>query len=129
MWCELLERNKFILNLYSCIPQLINVRIVAVRIEEQKVSIHFNMPNFADKPPTKWKDLGYNTVYVELDFFDIKEITLKTNTGVLKGDINIEKNEDKNLKISISGDVYLELIADVGIIQSVSGYIDKPEVL
>ncbi|WP_255299180.1 Imm50 family immunity protein [Bacillus pseudomycoides] len=66
MWYSNLEGNRFISNLYNEAPSLLDVRIVAVKIEDEgkKISINFNMPKFADNPPKKWKDLNYNTVFI-----------------------------------------------------------------
>ncbi|EEM18355.1 hypothetical protein COM13_11815 [Bacillus pseudomycoides] len=126
MWYSNLEGNRFISNLYNEAPSLLDVRIVAVKIEDEgkKISINFNMPKFADNPPKKWKDLNYNTVFVQLDFFDIQELTLKSSNDKYRGDINIELDKDGNFNINISGSVCMNLKADYGIIQSVSGYID-----
>jgi len=129
MWHKLLERNDFISNLYHEIPKLINVRIIAIKItdEGRRVTIDINMPKFADNPPAKWRNSGYNTVFVELDFFDVQEFNLSYNKGDLRGNIIIEKIEQDKLKVHVSGIVNLEFLADVGMIQSVSGYIDSLE--
>jgi hypothetical protein len=127
MWTDYLERNTFIKSLYSTIPDLINVRIESIKVIEEgrKVTLNFIMPIFADKPPAKWTGLGYNTVFVELDFFDIQELALKAQKDKLSGDISIQKNLDGKLVVEASGSVKLNLIADCGMIQSVSGYIDS----
>ncbi|MDM5186430.1 Imm50 family immunity protein [Bacillus sp. DX4.1] len=129
MWYSDLEGNRFISNLYNEAPSLLDVRIVAVKIEDEgkKISINFNMPKFADNPPKKWKDLNYNTVFVQLDFFDIQELTLKSSNDKYRGDINIELDKNGKFNINISGSVCMNLKADYGIIQSVSGYIDTIE--
>ncbi|MBE1556973.1 Imm50 family immunity protein [Sporosarcina limicola] len=94
MWFELLEGNTFISNLYNEVPQLIDVRIVAIEIadEGRKISINFIMPKYADNPPLKWRNLNYNTVFVELDFFDVQELTIKSNKNKYRGNINIESD-------------------------------------
>ncbi|SFC82725.1 Immunity protein 50 [Bacillus sp. 491mf] len=129
MWYSDLEGNRFISTLYKEAPSLLDVRIVAVKIEDEgkKVSINFNMPKFADNPPEKWEQLNYNTVFVQLDFFDIQELTLKSSNDKYRGDIHIELDKDGKFNINISGSVSMNLKADYGIIQSVSGYIDTIE--
>ncbi len=126
MWHNALERNQFISNLYTEVPELINVRIVAIQItdEGRRVSISFIMPKFADNVPSKWRNLGYNTVFVELDFFDVQEFDVNYCKGNLKGTINIEKKEEDKFKVDISGSISMNSVADIGMIQSVSGYID-----
>ncbi|UTR13952.1 immunity 50 family protein [Salipaludibacillus sp. LMS25] len=129
MWYNFLERSKFISNLYDDVPDLNNVRIAAIKItdEGRRVSIHFNMPKFGDNPPSKWNNSRYNTVFVELDFFDIKDLSVSYCKENLRGNINIQKNEESGLKVSISGSVNVTFLADIGMIQSVSGYIDTVE--
>ena len=70
MWHESLDKNVFISNLYNEIPELKNVRIAQIKIvdEGDRVTLVFDMPYFADKPPKKWIDAGYNTTIVYLDF-------------------------------------------------------------
>ena len=126
MWHRVLERNQFISSLYHEVPKLINVRIVGIKItdEGRRVSLHFNMPKFADNPPAKWRKSGYNAVFVELDFFDIQELKVSYSKENLMGNIILEKNEQDKFNVRISGAVNMELVADIGIIQTVSGYID-----
>lgn len=127
MWHKVLERNQFISSLYQEVPKLINVRIVAIKItdEGRRVSINFNMPKFADNAPSKWHNSGYNTVFIELDFFDVEEFSVSYCKENLRGTINIEKNEEDKLNVVISGFVNMNLVAHIGMIQAVSGYIDN----
>ncbi|RAP20672.1 hypothetical protein C2W64_03890 [Brevibacillus laterosporus] len=129
MWYESLEKNIFIKNLYTTIPELSNVRIDAIKLidEGRKVTLNFIMPIFADKPPAKWVGLGYNAVFVEVDFFDAQELCLKSNKNKFNGNINIEKNEEGKFNVNITGSFEMKLVADYGMIQSVSGYIDSTQ--
>lgn len=129
MWHRVLERNQFISSLYQEVPTLSNIRIIAIKItdEGRRVSLSFIMPKFADNPPSKWLNSGYNTVFVELDFFDVQELNVIYGKENLKGTINIEKNQDNKLIVHICGAVNMQLIAEVGVIQMVSGYIDNLE--
>lgn len=127
MWHKVLERNQFISSLYQEVPKLINVRIVAIKItdEGRRVSINFNMPKFADNAPSKWHNSGYNTVFIELDFFDVEEFSVSYCKENLRGTINIAKNEEDKFNVVISGFVNMNLVAHIGMIQAVSGYIDN----
>lgn len=127
MWHKFLERNQFISSLYREVPKLVDVRIVAIKITDdgRRVTINFNMPKFADNAPSKWHNSGYNTVFVELDFFDVQEFNVSYFKENMKGTINIEKDEEYKFKVHISGSVNMNLVADIGMIQSVSGYIDS----
>lgn len=79
MWHTKLDNNKFISQLYNDeVPELTSVPILSTNLEEEgrKFSILFMMPKYADNPPGKWRALGYNSILVELNFFDIEEISL-----------------------------------------------------
>lgn len=126
MWHQYLQENRFISTLYSAVPQLNNVRISALKIldEGRRVTIQFDMPVYTEKPPQKWVDSGYNTVFVEVDLFDIREISLKSMDKNYRGDIEIKKDENGLIAISIHGSIQATIKADVGMIQSVRAYIN-----
>lgn len=126
MWHEILDKNNYIKSLYTQVPSLINVRINAIKVEDegQRISLEFIMPTFAHTPPKKWINLQYNAVYIKLDFFQMEYLTFKLTKDKMQGNISIEKSKENKLKISIVGNVNLELIARYGMIQSVDGYIE-----
>lgn len=128
MWHENLEKNMFLTNLYTEIPQLINVRIAQIKIvdEGDRMSVVFDMPHFADKPPKKWLGLGYNTAIVQLDFFDVREVMLKSNVNSYRGSIEISKDKDGIVTIDISGSVEAKIKAGIGMVQSIEGYCNQP---
>ncbi|ARU60079.1 hypothetical protein CBW65_02605 [Tumebacillus avium] len=128
MWCEFLQRNKFLSSLYAGeVPKLLNVRMAEIKLSDdgRKFTVFFNMPRFADIPPSKWISLGYNTVFVELAFVDITEIMIKSSGGKYRGNIEIQKNEDGKFEVCISGTVEINLTADFGIVKEVTGYISE----
>lgn len=126
MWHDILDRNNFIKSLYTNVPALIDVRIIAVKIEDegQRISLEFIMPKFADTPPEKWLNLEYNSVYIKLDFFDIDELVMKATRDKLRGNIAIEKTKEDKLKITVIGNANIQLIAHYGMFQSISGYVE-----
>jgi hypothetical protein len=128
MWYKNLEKNIFITNLYTKIPQLVNVRISQIKITDEgdRISLIFDMPYFADKPPKKWVDLDYNTIIVQLDFFEVKEVIIKSNDKTYRGDIEIEKDEKGAILINVTGSVEVKIKAAVGMIQLVEGYCNHP---
>jgi hypothetical protein len=127
MWHENLEKNFFVLDLYNTIPQLNNVRIAQIKIldEGDNISLVFDMPYFADRPPQKWVNLGYNTVVVELDFFEIKEVMLKSINSRYRCNIEIRKDKDDTYIIDITGSIEAKIKAGVGMIQSIKGYCNQ----
>src|SRR5699024_12716099 len=61
--------------------------------EGRKVTIEFDMPFYAENPPKKWMNLGFNSILVEVDFFDIHEIDLQSIESKYRADIEIYKDE------------------------------------
>ena len=115
------------MNLYNEIPQLTNVRISQIKIldEGDRVSLIFDMPYFADRPPKKWMALGYNTAIVQLDFFEVKEVMIKSNSSTYRGSIEIVKEKDDTILVNVLGSVEAKIKAGIGIIQSVEGYCNQ----
>lgn len=124
MWFENFDNYIFLNKLYLEKPLLIDVRIAKIEIldEGDRVSLLFDMPYYADTPPEKWKVNGYNSIIVQMDFFAIRELAIKSVNNTYSGTIDICKTECDFLKVTIIGTVNIDLVAESGIIQSVEGY-------
>jgi hypothetical protein len=111
--------------IYTNVPPLKNLRIEKIEIssEGDKITLGFDLPIFPDKPPKKWLERGYTTAFVEIDFFNIQEVNIKSSNNTYRGDIEIMKDVDADIYIVyIKGTVEAVIKAGVGIIQSVRGY-------
>lgn len=126
MWYNSLINNKFLISLYKQIPDLKDVRIEKIEIEEEgeKVAIIFDMPRFADNIPLKWLQSGNDTVTVELNFWNIHNLKMYANNLKWKGSIKIENNKG-GLRFLLEGNVHCEFWAEVGMIQKVTSYIQE----
>lgn len=124
MWHENLDNNIYLRKIYSEIPMLIGVRIDKIEIldEGNRISLIFDMPYYADTPPEKWKVNSYNSTVVQIDFFGIRELAIRSDNNIYSGTIEIYKNDSNLLNILIEGTVEMKLVAEVGTIQSVGGY-------
>ncbi|MED4462235.1 Imm50 family immunity protein [Metabacillus fastidiosus] len=124
MWYEHFTNNKFISMIYTNVPSLKNLRIEKIEIsrEGDRITVGFDLPFFADEPPKKWLERGYTTTYIEIDFFDIQEVNIKSSKNTYRGDINIKKDEADIFIVNITGTISAEIKAGSGIIQSVRGY-------
>ncbi|MCB2343327.1 Imm50 family immunity protein [Clostridium estertheticum] len=127
MWNDILDNNTFIKNLYKQVPELLDVRIAEIKLldEGDKVTIVLDLPKYAENPPKKWNGLGYNTVVVEIDFFDIKEVYINSLKRGFKGNVEITLNPDKTISVIITGSVEARITAEAGLIQAVRGYCNK----
>jgi len=124
MWHKHLDNNYFISKLYDEVPEIINTEILHIQVnhEGDKLTILFMMPKYADNPPEKWNSLSYNSAIVELDFYEVEELSLTYNgKEFMSGDIKIELNDNELLDVSISGTVDVSFKAYAGLIQFVKG--------
>ena len=76
MWNEYVTNNYFLKKLYNKIPPLENIIIRDISIRNifgsaNDLEIEFEMPNFVDNVPEKWKNFNYNSIYIELDFMTL----------------------------------------------------------
>ena len=125
MWNKNLDRNNFLTTLYNNVPPLKNIRIAEINIfdEGQVVAISFDMPSFADYPPKKWLEKGYNSVAVRLDFSFIKKLDIKAGTNDYRADVEIyNDNIDNLIVVKITGTINALIKAELGFFQSVTGY-------
>lgn len=127
MWYENLDRNQFIITLYNEVPELKDVRIKNIEIFEggDRVSLTFDMPFFADKVPEKWKKRECNVVSVQTDFFNVKDIFLKLKGFMYTGDIEIIKEEEDIILVTVTGSSEIQIRAEVGMVQLVEAYCVK----
>ena len=95
MWYDGIDRNTFIKQIYTKVPELLNVRIDAISLKRDgtEVSVVFDMPVYPDNPPEKWN--GNNTVSIEISFFVISEFKLEMKDRYMYGNIDIFSHESK----------------------------------
>lgn len=124
MWYDFLDRNIFIKSLYNEVPNLKDVRIKELSIDDEgdKVKLGFDMPLYAEIPPKKWSGFGYNSIFVEVDLFGIKELIINSSKNTYRGDIAIDKDDNNILHVRIIGSVDVTIQAECGLIQRVSAY-------
>jgi len=123
MWYDYLSRTEYLRRLYKEIPLLNDVRIACINISDEgsRVTLIFDIPNYADFPPEKWN--GFNVAVIEIDFFGVTRLQLDTISNTYRGDISIEKNSDGLLEINVKGNLTLSIVADSGLIQRISAYL------
>lgn len=125
MWYNCVDNNKFLLSLYESVPMLVDIQITKLSISDSgnRITIVFKMPYYPDFQPKKWKQRGYNSVVVELDFFAISELKISSNANYYIGNIEIKKGKNEMINIVIEGNIEVKFNAEAGIIQSIEGYI------
>lgn len=123
MWYKHLDQTFFLQKLYENVPELTDIKIKIIEIDDEgrRISFHFDMPVYADHPPEKWIRAGYNTVYVEMDFSGILELSIKSYRPPYHGDITIHSVTEDLFEINVKGTFVMSFKADFGMIQRITG--------
>lgn len=126
MWYDHLSNNKFLIGLYSHVPDLNNIRIeeLAISREGDKMKLVFDMPKFVDNIPEKWLKAGKNAVTIELNFWNIYNLKIDLKK-IMGGNIKIKGEEKGDLLIFLDGNMHCEFNAEFGMIQKIEGYIKE----
>lgn len=126
MWYEVINQTEFLQKLFNNVPDLVNVEILNIQLEENKDRIRISLfiPVIVDNPPLKWKQLNYDSAIVDLDLFIISEFLLRCKSKKYIANISIEEHE-KNINIKCEGGVDMEICAEIGLIQSIRGCRNK----
>lgn len=126
MWNEYMFDNYFLKKLYNKIPPLENIIIRDISIREifdseDILRIEFEMPNFVDNVPQKWKKLNYDGIYIKIHFYDIMDIFIETKSNFNYSNIEIKKIEDI-YQVEINGKLYLNFKTKMkGFIEYIKG--------
>lgn len=125
MWYEYIDNITFLKKLYNQIPELVNVQInkISLTDEGRKVVIVFDMPNFVDNIPEKWNNLGYNSLCIEFNFWNINDFQMSYDNSLMVGNISIVKKNDC-IHVFVKGKVNCHFKAEDAMIQKVTGYIN-----
>ena len=129
MWYNILQNNSFLKKLYNKVPELSNIRISEINIqnEENKISIIFYLPYYADTPPQEWVDAEYNTVFVQVDFLVIHNLYIESaNNCPFIGHAKINLDKNKLINIDIIGTLKAKIKAEIGLIRCVNAYLNDP---
>jgi len=132
MWADVLDDHQqiFLKSLFISVPQLNDVNIIELKIEYgDSVSIRFDLPEYAEKPPQKWTKYGYNTVQIQLDFSEVFEVDMqlnrKSNINKCLNNIEIYKDKEEIINIKFDGLFNGLIKANYGFIQSIQGHINE----
>jgi hypothetical protein len=130
MWANVLNNNSYIFKLYDNVPELNDVRISSILYgdEGDRVTIILDLPLYPDNPPSKWISSKFNTVVVEIDFFNIRDLCIKALNKYCICKISIVQ-ANKYIELSVSGDIEISLKSEVGLIQNIRAYYDSSKVL
>ena len=78
-WWNAVENPLAVTNIYSEPPELAEVRIMHVEVDEQGPTalVKLELPAFPDKPPLRWHQHENNAAILELRLFGISKLHLE----------------------------------------------------
>lgn len=117
-----LNRNKFLLSLYGDALSFRDIDLQEIKLgwDGPVARLLFCLNDFPKNPPEKWK--GLNTVQVELSLFPLYEINLTEFGQGNKCNLDIERAENGDLKVTLSGESTASFKAMSASVMKVSAY-------
>jgi len=131
MWHDIIENSMAIKNIYVNVPDLSDIELRKIELYDGGPTLHlfFDLPEFPDIPPKKWRGEEYNTVYLEMVFSGIENLKMTdwTNTNL----VNIKFNKKKHVTdVTVTGNKFqLSFITENIRIAHIRPYIDKKQFL
>ncbi|HZO70598.1 MAG TPA: Imm50 family immunity protein [Ktedonobacteraceae bacterium] len=77
LWYQLAENPHVITELYQTVPPLEAIDVMGIVFyEDAKMIVDANLPRFPDRPPSRWVEVGYNTIHILLEFDGIEAVQI-----------------------------------------------------
>lgn len=124
-WYELAENSHVIAELYHEVPLLQSIDLMKITLstEDAKMILDADLSRFPDKPPTQWIEMRYNTIQVQLEFWELQSLKIIQWSTENLVDAQIERTPDGLITLSmISSRCDIQAIAHSLRIASVSAY-------
>lgn len=121
---EALTSAEFLKQIYSAPPGLSNVSIFDLRLDRDAAAmrLRFNLPEFPDNPPDKWKQSGFNRLQITPRLIDMLSISIDGWNYNVVGDLSICK-ELSGISLSFFGsDVKIRCSGTFLIVEKISPY-------
>jgi hypothetical protein len=125
VWYECLDNVAAVFNLYNDVPALRKVRIESINIRDSgnRISLVFDMPRHADRPPKRWGCSNVTSVTLEFQF--INSISLSSTGRNCVGNIDIVYRNGL-IELNIDGDsIAVTLVSETCFVQSFNGYYSR----
>ncbi|MBO4214651.1 MAG: hypothetical protein J5717_13985 [Lachnospiraceae bacterium] len=123
MWTEYVDNTYFIREMYNEAPKLNNVVIEKMDIINygREVRLYLKIEDIIDNIPAKWKKMGYDAVIIEIAFYDVCELDMRTDYA-RTSTISIDKLNNDSIRIAITGGINAMFSASAAYMQKAEGY-------
>ncbi|PNA05656.1 MULTISPECIES: Imm50 family immunity protein [Pseudomonas] len=127
-WNELDGSNFFNKVFTSPIP-IGEIELFSINIDNSRpvIIMEFDIPDYPDAPPAKWKQSGFNTCRIGLNCSNIEDLLIKNIPTHEKMTIKITSNEQKFRVIASSENSLIEFTTKHPLLCGPSAYLNAPE--
>lgn len=128
-WHELVRNPRAITHLYDDVPSLSGMEVTRVELSPNGpvVSLFMDLPRFANHRPVRWHQ-AWNTVAMQLDFWDVSDFRLDGFTCNPVLDFSIEREGARLVVVATGADCRMSFHCDSLYIQKVTGYVHEGRV-
>ena len=105
MWHLLTDNPQAVSRLYTKVPPLEYVSLIGISLHNDGpvAKIEFDLPNFPDIPPDRWKKSGFNTAQLHLELFVITKFSLEGWSNQLVVDVDIRRTGEGLISVTSQG--------------------------
>lgn len=127
-WNEL-DGSIFFGKIFSQPVEIGKIAISSLRIENDQpcLGLGFDIPNFPDNLPEKWKNKGYNTCRVGITCNNITDLKIQTLPAHEIFIVKIKKNNDLFKFQAVSDTASIEFTAQFISLSDPNVYINDPD--
>lgn len=128
-WLDCISDPRPVQAIYGTTPpSLRNVTLheVCLHREGPRVMMRFDLADFPDQPPKKWRDHGYDVAQVVVMLIGVWEISLQNWTSNPVVNLAIAR-ENGGIRIhSYESPIHININSETAQISSISAYKDAP---
>ena len=127
-WNEL-DGSIFFSKIFSRPIEIEKIALFSLRIENDQpcIGMGFDIPEFPDNLPEKWKNKGYNMCRVGITCNDVKDLTIRNIPAHEIFTVNINRDNDYFTFEAISDSASIEFRAKFISLSGPNVYINGPD--
>ncbi|GDY34055.1 Imm50 family immunity protein [Gandjariella thermophila] len=127
-WLDLLEDAASVRSIYNDqSPALDPIRLheISLHTDGGRATLRFDLPEYPESPPKKWRLQGFNTVQVELMLIEIRELSLRGWNSAIDGRMSLARESD-GVRVTMSTDsVRIDIKAAWATVVKVAAYLSE----
>ncbi|MFW6751233.1 Imm50 family immunity protein [Pseudomonas glycinae] len=127
-WNEL-DGSTFFNKVFTSPIPIGEIELFSINIDNSRpiIIMEFDIPDYPDAPPAKWKQSGFNTCRIGLNCSNIEDLLIKNIPTHEKMTIKITSNEQKFRVSAYSENSLIEFTTKHPLLCGPSAYLNAPE--